>query len=280
MSIKPIIAIMYDFDKTLCTEDMENYNFIPSIGKTPSEFWGLANEFGSKEHMDSILAYMYTMISESQRLNTPFTKESLYNDGKSIVLFDGVESWFDRINQYAEKIGVVVEHYVISSGLKEIISGSTIADKFKEIYACEFYYDESGKAVWPKTAVNYTNKTQFVYRINKGVLDVSNDKDLNESMPDDSKRIPFTNMIYIGDGLSDVPCMKMMKAYGGVSIAVYQNNNEQKVKGLLKDNRVDFIFPANYSENSPIEKTIFNIIDKMYYAELLTKENSRQINNI
>lgn len=115
-----------------------------------------------------------------------------------------------------------VEHYVISSGMKEIIEGTEISKNFKSIFACEFLYDESGNAVWPKTDVNYTNKTQFVYRINKGVLDVANDVDLNRSMPEDSKRVPFCNMIYIGDGLSDVPCMKMMKAYGGYSIAVYR----------------------------------------------------------
>ena len=126
-----------------------------------------------------------------------------------------------------------VEHYVISSGMKEIIEGTEISKNFKSIFACEFLYDENGNAVWPKTDVNYTNKTQFVYRINKGVLDVANDVDLNRSMPEDSKRVPFCNMIYIGDGLSDVPCMKMMKAYGGYSIAVYRKK-DSKVEDLLR----------------------------------------------
>lgn len=280
MDKKPIVAIMYDFDKTLCTEDMENYSFIPSLNMTPTEFWSKANDFGKQEHMDSILAYMYIMIKESEKLGFSFTKESLYKDGTKIKLFDGVIDWFDRINKYGEELGVDVEHYVISSGLKEIIMGSGISDKFKKIYACEFCYDENGKAVWPKTAVNYTNKTQFVYRINKGILDIANDKDLNESMPDDSKRIPFTNMIYIGDGLTDVPCMKMMKSYGGVAIAVYQDGKKEKVSDMLEKNRVDFIFPANYEKDSMIDITIKNILKKMSITDILNNENQRQLKEI
>ena len=195
MSDKPIVAIMYDFDKTLCTKDMQDYNFIPSLSMTSSDFWAAANGFGWDEHMDSILAYMYTMVKKSKEKNIPLLRDTLVKNGKDIELYPGVKEWFDRVNQYGAIVGVSVEHYIISSGLKEIIEGSGISEKFKEIFACEFYYDETGHAVWPKTAVNYTNKTQFVYRINKGVLDVANDVDLNRSMPDDSKRVPFCNMI-------------------------------------------------------------------------------------
>ena len=212
MTEKPIIAIMYDFDKTLCTKDMQDYAFIPSLNMTPKEFWGKANDVGTSLHMDSVLAYMYTMLLESREKNLPLTRKSLTEKGNKIEFFPGVKEWFQRINRFGEENGVVVEYYVISSGLKEIIEGTAISNEFKEIYGCEFVYGDDGVAVFPKTAVNYTNKTQFVYRINKGVLDVANDEDLNKSMPDDSKRIPFCNMIYIGDGLSDVPCMKMMKS--------------------------------------------------------------------
>ena len=222
MKQQPIVAFLYDFDKTLCTTDMQDYAFIPSLGMTPAEFWAEANGFGQRNRMDGILAYMYTMLREAARRNRPFTRADLVEKGRSIVLFPGVEDWFRRINAFGAGQGVQVEHYIISSGLREIIEGSSISQEFKEIYASEFYYDESGVPVWPKLAVNFTAKTQFVYRINKGVLDVSNDRDLNASMPDDSKRVPFTNMIYMGDGLSDVPCMKMMRAYGGQAIAVYQ----------------------------------------------------------
>ena len=276
----PIVAFLYDFDKTLCTADMQNYAFIPSLGMTPAEFWPVANGFGSANRMDGILAYMYTMIRESEKRNMPLTREKLINMGRDIVLYPGVEDWFRRINAFGAEQGVQVEHYVISSGLKEIIEGSSISDAFKEIYASEFYYDESGKPVWPKLAVNFTAKTQFVYRINKGVLDVSDDKTLNDSMPDDSKRVPFTNMIYVGDGLSDVPCMKMMRAYGGQAIAVYQETNRMAVEDLMAKHRVDFIFKADYSEGTPLDLTVKNIIRKMAIVDRLGEETNRQLRTI
>ena len=227
--------------------------------------------------MDGVLAYLYTMIEECKRKGIELTREALIKHGNHIELYPGVKEWFDRINLYGAAQGVQIEHYVISSGIKEIIEGSGIAEKFTKIFACEFLYDENGCALWPKTAVNYTNKTQFVYRINKGVLDISNDIDLNRSMPDDSKRVPFCNMIYIGDGLSDVPCMKMMKAYGGCAIAVYQENNKSKVEELLLGDRVDFIFPADYRKEGRLDKTVHNLIKKMAINDELVKENARQL---
>ena len=280
MKQRPIIAFLYDFDKTLCATDMQNYAFIPSLGMTPAEFWAEANGFGRRNRIDGILAYMYTMLREAERKNLPFTRADLVDKGRDIVLFPGVEGWFGRINAYGETLGVQVEHYIISSGLREIIEGSAISGEFKEIYASEFYYDESGVPVWPKLAVNFTAKTQFVYRINKGVLDVSDDKTLNDSMPDDSKRVPFTNMVYMGDGLSDVPCMKMMRAYGGQAIAVYQEGNRQGVEDLLSKGRVDFIFPADYSEGTALDATVKHIIQKMAIADLLWEENVQQLRGI
>ena len=277
---RPIVAFLYDFDKTLCTTDMEDYAFIPSLGMTPREFWSVANGFGHANRMDGILAYMYTMIQESEKRRLPFTRESLREMGRDIVLFPGVQEWFGRINAFGDSQGVQVEHYIISSGLREIIEGSSISGEFKEIYASEFYYDETGRPVWPKLAVNFTAKTQFVYRINKGVLDVSDDKTLNDSMPDDSKRVPFTNMVYMGDGLSDVPCMKMMRAYGGQAIAVYQASNRVGVEDLLAKGRVDFIFKADYSEGTALDLTVKNIIRKMAISDQLWEENAQQLRSI
>ena len=276
----PIIAFLYDFDKTLCTTDMEDYAFIPSLGYTPAEFWGRANAFGWENRMDGLLAYMYTMIQECAAQNIKLDRAFLNHCGESIQLFPGVREWFARINAFGESLGVQVEHYVISSGLREIIEGSGIAQEFREIYACEFYYNENGDACWPKLDVNYTNKTQFVYRINKGILDVSRDKELNDSMPDDSKRVPFTNMIYMGDGLSDVPCMKMMRAYGGQAIAVYQASNRQGVEKLLADGRVDFIFPADYREDMELDRTVRDILRKMTITDRLLEVNNRQLRSI
>ena len=276
----PIIAFLYDFDKTLCTTDMEDYAFIPSLGYTPAEFWGRANAFGWENRMDGLLAYMYTMIQECAAQNIKLDRAFLNHCGESIQLFPGVREWFARINAFGESLGVQVEHYVISSGLREIIEGSGIAQEFREIDACEFYYNENGDACWPKLDVNFTNKTQFVYRINKGILDVSRDKELNDSMPDDSKRVPFTNMIYMGDGLSDVPCMKMMRAYGGQAIAVYQASNRQGVEKLLADGRVDFIFPADYREGMELDRTVRDILRKMTITDRLLEVNNRQLRSI
>ncbi len=272
----PVIAFLYDFDKTLCTTDMQNYAFIPSLGMTPGEFWAEANGFGRRNRIDGILAYMYIMIQESERKNRPFTRKDLVEKGRDIRLFPGVQEWFGRINDFGAAQGVEVEHYVLSSGLREIIEGSSISGEFREIYASEFFYDENGRPVWPKLAVNFTAKTQFVYRINKGVLDVSDDKTLNDSKPDDSKRVPFRNMIYMGDGFSDVPCMKMMRAYGGQAIAVYQSENRAGVEELLARGRVDFMFPADYREDTALDATVKNIIRKMAITGRLIDENHRQ----
>lgn len=279
MSERPIVAIMYDFDKTLCTKDMQDYSFIPSLGMTESEFWSFANELGTNEHMDSVLAYMYAMVKMSKDKNIPLLRQKLVDMGRNVELFCGVENWFERISDFGSEQGVQVEHYVISSGMKEIIEGTSISKYFKSIFACEFLYDENGNGIWPKTDVNYTNKTQFVYRINKGVLDVANDNDLNRSMPDDSKRVPFCNMIYIGDGLSDVPCMKMMKAYGGYSIAVYQSR-DSKVEDLLKNDRVDYIYPADYRDGTGLDTTVKNIIRKMAVSDILFNEKCVQKSNL
>ncbi len=273
----PIFAIMYDFDRTLSPKDMQEYQFIPSLGMEPSKFWEKANSFGDKMNMDKVLSYMYMMITESERAGIPLTRERVVSCGKNIEFFDGVTGWFDRITEYGLKTGVKVEHYVLSSGLKEIIEGSKIGNCFKKIYASEFLYDKDGRAVFPKSAVNYTSKTQFVYRINKGVLSVSNDVDLNRSTPENLRRVRFSDMLYIGDGLSDVPCMKMVKAYGGSSIAVYREERDKSiVEDLLRHGRVDYIFPADYRENLDFDTTVKNLIKKSSIENKLLTEHKRQ----
>ena len=280
MTKRPIVAFLYDFDKTLCTTDMEDYAFIPSLGYTPSEFWAKANGFGYENKMDGLLAYMYTMIRECAAQGIRLDRDYLVRSGEAIELFPGVREWFARITAYGADLGVDVEHYVISSGLREIIEGSGMAHESKQIYPAEFYQDEGGPAACPKLDVNFTNKTQFVYRINKGILDIARDKELNDSMPDDSKRVPFTNMVYVGDGLSDVPCMKMMRAYGGQAVAVYQKSNRAGVEKLLQDGRVDFIFPADYREGTEFDKTVHNILRKMAVSDALSEKNAEQLRAI
>ncbi len=272
---KPIVAIMYDFDKTLCTRDMQEYTFIPSVGMQPHEFWNHTADVAAEEIMDSILTYMYCMVEKARESGNLLTRESLVACGKDIEYHPGVEGWFERINRYADEAGVQVEHYVLSSGLKEIIEGTSIAQYFKRIYACEFLY-KNGYAYWPKMAVNYTNKTQFVYRINKGVLDINNDVDLNNSRPDSEKRVFFSNMIYIGDGLTDVPCMKLVKQSGGHSIAIYSNGNQHKAAPLLKHERVDWMFEADYREGSELDRTMKLLLQNLAYYNKLKNLNENQ----
>lgn len=272
---KPIIAIMYDFDKTLCTRDMQEYTFIPSVGMDPDEFWNLTGKVAKAETMDSILTYMYCMVEKARETGIPLTRESLVACGKDIEYHKGVEEWFQRINHYAEQAGVIVEHYVLSSGLKEIIEGTSIAKYFKKIYACEFLYKD-GQAYWPKMAVNYTNKTQFVYRINKGVLDINNNVDLNSSRPDSEKRVLFSNMIYIGDGLTDVPCMKLVKQSGGRSIAIYHPGEDHNAAPLLKHKRVDWMFEADYSKGSELDRTMELLLKNLAYQNKLQEINELQ----
>jgi len=261
MDNKPIVAIMYDFDKTLSPKDMQEYAFIPGIKMKPEEFWDKCIKLMNEKNMDQILAYMYVMLTEA-RGKMLLNRDEFKKLGESVKLFNGVRTWFKRVNTYGEKLGVQVEHYIISSGLKEIIEGTPIACEFKMIYAAEFCYDEKNVPIWPAMAVNYTSKTQFLFRINKGVLDVTEHTRLNEYTPENRRRVPFRNMIYIGDGFTDVPCMKLVKVNGGYSIAVYQEDIKI-ANAMIKQGRVDFTAYADYSKGSKMEKIVFAVLDKI-----------------
>lgn len=175
---KPVVALMYDFDKTLCTKDMQEYTFIPNVGMTAQDFWHESNSLAKNIKMDRILAYMWVMLEKAHTAKQSIRREEFVKLGKDLEFYQGVEYWFQRINQIGRDLGIKVDHYIISSGLHEIIEGSGIYKNFKEVFACEFLYDENDVACWPKNVVNYTTKTQFLFRINKGVLDISNDDDL------------------------------------------------------------------------------------------------------
>lgn len=256
---KPIAAIMYDFDKTLSTKDMQEYAFIPGIGMTADGFWNECNRLTKENNMDQILSYMYVMLSEA-RGKKLLNRAEFNKLGESVELFPGVDTWFERINEYGESIGVTVEHYIISSGVKEIIEGTPIAKFFKEIYAAEFLYDEDGVPVWPAMAVNYTSKTQFLFRINKGVLDVTEHKELNTYTAEEERRVPFSNMIYIGDGFTDVPCMKLVKVNGGHSVAVYSSDDDTAHE-IMEQGRVDYMAKTDYRQGEKLENTVFAILD-------------------
>ena len=274
MRKKPTIALMYDFDKTLCDQDMQNYTFIPNLGMTPEEFWGKVESFRMKNYMEGILGYMYYSMYACKEKEIPFTKEYLRSTGKDIRFYKGVQNWFERINQYGESIGVNIEHYIISSGIKEIIEGCAISDEFKKIFACQYYFDESGQASWPKIAINYTQKTQYVFRISKGIYDETENKKVNDKMRE--RIIPYENMIYFGDGITDIPCMTLIKKAGGISIAVYQKGRKNQVTGLLLEDRVNYICPADYQEGGELDSLIKCIIQKMQLTHTLSLKYRQQ----
>ncbi len=275
-----LVAFIYDFDKTLCDKDMQEYSFIPALGMDSEHFWNKTTELINKEKMDKILGYMYMMLKEAKENELSINKNYLNSLGKDINFFPGVLTWFERVNEYGKKIGLKIEHYIVSSGLREIIKGTPISKYFKEIYACEFLYNEDGNAIWPKMSVNYTAKTQFISRINKGVLDISDDNNLNKAMLDENRRISTKNMIYFGDGLTDIPSMRMTRENGGYAIAVYQNNNKEIVNDLLLDDRIDFHSEANYNEDSELDKLIKNILIDISIKSKLNNIHKKQINEI
>ena len=274
MRKKLTVAFMYDFDKTLCDQDMQNYAFIPNLGMSSEEFWGGVESFRRKNYMEGILGYLYYSMLKCEEKNIPFTNEYLQECGKDIRFYKGVQNWFDRINQYGESLGVKIEHYVISSGIKEIIEGSEIKDKFKKIFACQYYFNDEGKAVWPKIAINYTQKTQYVFRISKGIYDETDNKKVNDKMSD--RIIPYEQMIYFGDGITDIPCMTLIKKQGGVSIAVYPKGQKSKVTALLLDNRVNYISPADYQEGSDLDSLVKCIIQEMKLSHTLALKQKQQ----
>lgn len=267
----PVLAICYDFDKTLSPDDMQAQGYIQSVGYDISNFWEETNALAEKNDMDQNLAYMYKMIMEAEG-NFVFNRKNLNEYGAKVDLFPGVEEWFERIREYGKRKGVLIEHYIISSGLKEMIEGTSVAKAgvFEKIYASSFYYNERGIAKWPAQVVNYTNKTQFLFRIEKGVLDI-NDQGVNDYFPPEEIRVPFRNMVYIGDSDTDIPCMKLVNSYGGHSIGVFNAETQDKVKvyKMMRDNRIKYFAPADYSEGTELDVLVKAIIDRTASNEAL-----------
>lgn len=274
----PIIAMCYDFDKTLSPKDMQNFALIPKLGCEIEQFWRESDELAKDNGMDKILAYMKLIIDKAKLCNIEIKREDFVKLGESIELFSGVDTWFDRINAIAQKIGVHVEHYIISAGIQEIIEGTSIAKYFTEIYASSFLYDADGYPVWPSQVVNYTTKTQHLYRISKNCLDLSDEESVNEHIKDENRRIPFRNFIYFGDSETDIPAMRIVKKGGGIAIGVYnpETVDMRKVSKLLKQERINFLMPALYTEGSKLESLVENIIKKIKATENLTALTKQQ----
>ena len=303
---KPVVAICYDFDKTLSPDNMQAQGYLQAINyENQNEFWKETMELALSHEMDSTLAWMYLML-RGARGKEIFRREMLERYGAGVELYKGVagnaasgssegsgaagaasdshctgnsagctgegagESWFARMRRYGEERGIIVEHYIISSGLREMIEGTEIAGEFEKIYASSFFYDEDGVAVWPAQVVNFTNKTQFLFRISKGVLGI-NDDGVNDYFAPDEMRVPFRNMVYIGDSDTDIPCMKLVNSYGGHSIGVYDPDTENKarVQKMMRENRIRYYAPADYTEGSELDRLMLMVLDKTAAAEKL-----------
>jgi len=285
MKKKIPLALIYDFDGTLSPGNMQERNFIPAIGMNKKTFWEEVSAISKTNQADNILVYMKLMLDKARGSSIPVRKEDFKNYGADLSFFEGIlpytdsdgnkeEGWFERINKYGNESGIKVEHYIVSSGIREMIEGTKLARKFKAIYASSFFYDPNGVAVWPALAINYTTKTQYLFRINKGSLDISDNKLINKFIPEEKRAIPFSNMIYIGDGDTDIPCFRLVKDRGGNSIAVYKPRTrgaKTKTEKLLSEGRINFIAPANYRNGSTIDKVVKTIMDKIQIEAILKK---------
>lgn len=268
------VAVVYDFDGTLAEGNMQEYDFIPSVGMSTDEFWAKSDAIAKSNDADSVLSYMECMLTTAREAGVPITASGLRKMGETVKFFEGVEEWFDRMNDYALQRGVKLQHYVNSSGIREMIEGTKIASKFHKIYASAFLYDKSGEAYWPAVAINYTNKTQFIFKINKGIETVHDARLVNEFVPRESRPIPFQRMIFVGDGLTDIPSMRLVHLMGGHAIAVYdprRSDKKEDMMQLIRERRVHYVCEANYTQESTMNTLVSSIIDKIATDNQLAK---------
>lgn len=269
---KPSMAIAYDFDGTLAPGNMQEHQFLPDIGMIGSAFWREVRAMAKEHQADEVLVYMNLMLKKASAHNVPVRREDFKARGKSIKLFDGVTDWFTRISAYAKSNGVDLKHYLISSGNEEIFAGTPIANCFEGVFASKYIFDANGVAQWPALAINYTTKTQYLFRINKGVTDISDNEAVNKFVPKADRAVPFENLVFIGDGATDIPCFRLVKEQGGLSVAVYTPNKKgakTKAEQYLTDERVHSVVPATYSDGSALDKIIKAQIDQIAAKSVL-----------
>jgi phosphoserine phosphatase len=267
-------AICYDFDGTLAPGNMQDRDFIPKIGMTKKSFWNEVRARCKQHGADNILVYMALMLEKARAAHVQVRRRDFVNYGKSLKLFKGTDQWFPRINEYGKAGGFRVTHHIISSGIREMIMGTSIKKYFNDIYASSYCFDHHSVAEWPALALNYTTKTQYLFRINKGSHDVYDHELINQYVPPDDRPVPFRNMVFIGDGETDIPCFRLVKELGGHSIAVFQPHTPKaklRSKKLMSDGRVNFIAPADYSERKPIDLIIKAIMEKVGATEYLRR---------
>ncbi|MDR0479819.1 MAG: haloacid dehalogenase-like hydrolase [Burkholderiaceae bacterium] len=261
---KATMAIAYDFDGTLAPGNMQEHQFLPDIGMKPQDFWQEVRDTAQKNQADEVLVYMNLMLRKAAGSNVSVHKKDFKDRGKQVPLFAGVEEWFGRINKYAKSTGINLNHYLISSGNAEIFEGTAIAKYFEKVFASRYLFDANDVATWPALAINYTTKTQFLFRINKGVMDISDNAAVNKYIPKEDRPVPFENIVFIGDGTTDIPCFRLVKDLGGLSVAVYtphQKGAKAKTDDYLRTGRIHVAVPAIYTENSELDKVIKAQID-------------------
>jgi phosphoserine phosphatase len=264
------MAVCYDFDGTLAPGNMQEHAFLPALGIEPEAFWKRTAELAKAQDADEILAYMRLMLELARSARIPVRRSDFRAHGAGLDFFPGVRTWFSRVNARAAARGIALEHFIISSGLREMVEGSEIAGEFRKIYASGFMYDENGVAVWPALAINYTTKTQFLFRINKGTLEAYDNSIINAFVPKEERPVPFESMVYIGDGATDIPCFRLLKEEGGCSVAVYPRDDEaarSRVEALTEGGRVSLIAPADYSSGSAIDRAIEDVMDRLKPGE-------------
>ncbi|QJT80671.1 haloacid dehalogenase-like hydrolase [Kosakonia sp. MUSA4] len=277
-------ALVYDFDGTLADGDCAQHGLMPALGiKNVGAFWQEVKQRAAENDGDEILSYLGLLVEKAAQTNPDeLSVNNLKKHGKSIPLYPGVAGWFDRINKYADDNGLQLSHYIISSGLDAMIRGTAIGDKFRMIFACKYHYSAEGtSAIWPAQAINYTTKTQFLFRINKGIDNSWDNEAVNRFIEPELREIPFQRMIYFGDGDTDIPSMKMVRYQGGVSLAVFDQEKwktaktQGKVEKLIAEERANYVVPAIYEEGSQLDVTVKGLLQlfKRKYAkkELLSK---------
>jgi hypothetical protein len=267
------IAIVYDFDGTLSPEPMQEYTVLPELGMQGGAFWERVDAEAAATEGDPMLVYMRLMLEEAAARGVPLTRARLHELGAQVHYFPGVEDWFGRIDAFVAPSGVQLDHYIISAGNREILEGVSIADRFRRIYSSEYHWNDEGRATFPKVLVTDTTKTQFLFRINKGVEALH--QSVNQHMADDDRPVPFTNMLYLGDGESDVPGMRVTRSYGGRAIAVHGAGNARKqaaCEALVRDGRADLAAEADYREGSRLDTLVRKVLATMLARIELERE--------
>lgn len=253
------IVIIYDFDKTLTAKDMQEYGLLQDLGyEEPHIFWREVDAFNRQHHVDPVLGYMLKLQEIAKKHRSPLTRSMLIDYGKKIEFLPGVEEWFKGIHDLSVMLNVTCEHVIISSGLSSMIYGSSIAKHINHIYGCEYVYNDNGEAIWPAVANNYTMKTQFVSRIHKEAHDLSDHITVNQKSS--QRPVPYSHMIFLGDGMSDVATMRMIHEQGGLSLALYHGQDAKLAQDLISDGRVHGAYEANYHVDSPLFRKVTSYI--------------------